>query len=318
MYGPLLFGVLVSVSVLVGFAALWQVLRTRDPVEGRLQEYGADAYEHWGVDSGAYADERRRTWPGINRLLAGLGLGPRLALALTRADVPLTAAEFTVLIVIVAVLGFAIGTVRVGPLLGLVVAAVCGYLPVIYLRMRGSRRQRAFTEQVPEILTLLVGGLRAGYGLSQSLEMLVDNLPAPASTEFARVMRAVELGLPIQQALDEMATRVGTDDIALVVTAINAQYEMGGNLAQVLETIGQTVRDRLHLLREIRVMTAQQRLTGYILAVWPLFLGIAIYLLNPAYISRLFEPGWFWLPVAAVVLQVLGFLVIRRIVDIEV
>jgi tight adherence protein B len=318
MYGPLLFGLLVALAVVIGFAAGWRILRSRDPVEARLQEFGVSEEELQSADDDPYAIGRRRAWPGVTRLLAGFGMGPRLATLLARADVPLTAAEFALIMVGIGLVGFVIGTVRVGPLLGLAAGAICGFVPYLYLNVRRNRRQRAFTEQVPDVLTLLVGGLRAGYGLTQALEMLVDNLPPPSSTEFARVMRAVELGLPVQQALSEMADRIGTDDIALVVTAINAQYEMGGNLAQTLETIGETVRARIHLLREIRVLTAQQRFTGYVLAVWPFILGVAIFLLNPDYMSRLFEPDMLWLPAAAFVMMLLGFLVIRRIVDIEV
>jgi tight adherence protein B len=318
MYGPLLFGLLVALAVVIGFAAGWRILRTRDPVEARLQEYGVSEEELQSADDDPYTVGRRRAWPAVTRLLAGFGLGPRLAILLARADVPLTAAEFALIMVGIGLVGFVIGTVRVGPLLGLAAGAVCGFVPYLYLNVRRGRRQRAFTEQVPDVLTLLVGGLRAGYGLTQALEMLVDNLPPPSSTEFARVMRAIELGLPVQQALSEMADRIGTDDIALVVTAINAQYEMGGNLAQTLETIGETVRARIHLLREIRVLTSQQRFTGYVLAAWPFILGVAIFLLNPDYMRRLFEPGMLWLPAVAFVMMVVGFLVIRRIVDIEV
>jgi len=172
---------------------------------------------------------------------------------------------------------------------------------------------------LPEVLTLLVGGLRAGHGLSQALETIVEQVGPPASTEFGRAMRAVELGLPVQRALNDMAERVGIDDLDLVVTAINVQYEMGGNLAQTLETIGETVRDRIRMLREIRVLTAQQRLTGYVLAAWPLAVAVMLFILSPEYMSRLFQPGWVrLLPIAAVIMQMAGFLVIRRIMDIEV
>ena len=172
---------------------------------------------------------------------------------------------------------------------------------------------------LPDVLTLLVGALQAGYGLSQALEALVEQLPAPASTEFARVMRATTLGLPLQQALSQMSQRVPSDDLDLIVTAITVQYEMGGNLAQTLETIGTTVRDRLRMLREIRVMTAQQRLTGYVLAGLPFAVAAGMFLINPNYIGLLFQPGWIRIvPVVAVGMQIVGFLVIRRIVDIEV
>jgi tight adherence protein B len=318
VYGPLLAGVLVAIAIWLGFMALWQIQRSRDPVGSRLQEYGVAAADVLSPGLEASVTRRRRSWPGLNRLLAGLGAGQRLATLLIRADFPLTAAEYALIMVGIGVAGFVLGGLRAGLLVGLAVGIICGLVPYFYLSIRASRRQRAFTEQLPEVLTLLVGGLRAGYGLSQSMEMLIDNLGPPASTEFQRVMRAVEFGLPIQKGLQEMAERMGSDDFALVTTAVSAQYEMGGNLAQTLETIGDTVRDRLRILREIRVLTAQQRLTGYILAVWPFVVGLAIFLISPEYMRRIFEPGMLWLPIVTLVLMVLGFFVIRRIVDIEV
>jgi tight adherence protein B len=315
--GPLLFGLLVALAVLLGFVALWRILRSRDPTEERLIEYGAgDAAPVGGEAQPAIA---RRRLPTVTRLLAGFGLGPRLALALARADLPLTAAELAVIVVMIGALGFAFGSLRGGLLAGLALAAGLGALPLLYLRRRENRRRQAFTAQLPDVLTLLVGALRAGYGLSQALELLVQELEPPASIEFGRVMRAVELGQPVQRALSDMARRVGSDDLDLVVTAITVQYEMGGNLAQTLDTIGETVRERIRLLRQVRVLTAQQRFTGYLLAAWPLFLAVALYLLNPEYISRLWAPGWIrLLPMGAILLQIVGFFAIRRIVDIEV
>jgi tight adherence protein B len=319
MNGPLFFGMLVALAVLIGFVALWRITPSQDPVEARLQEYGASGRQPVSADSDADAVRRRPAWPGVNRLLAGFGRGPRLATALARADLPLTAAEFALIVLGAGLVGFLIGTVRLGLGLGLALGALCGYLPILYVRFVQNRRQRAFTEQLPDVLTLLVGALRTGYGLSQALEVLVDQLPPPVSTEFARVMRAVGLGLPVQRALSDMAERVGSDDLDLVVTAINVQYEMGGNLAQTLEVIGETVRDRIRMLREIRALTAQQRLTGYILAGVPPALALMLFIIRPEYMSGLFEPGWIrLLPVAAGLLQLAGYLVIRRIVDIEV
>ena len=205
----------------MGFWALWRYTRSRDPVEGRLEEYGVSGEALQSARPEAQVRRGRLALPGINRVLAGFGLGQPLATLLARADVPLTAAEFTLIMAGAGAVGFAVGALRVGPALGLATGAGCALLPLLYVRMRAGRRLRAFTEQLPEVLTLLVGGLRAGYGLSQALEMLIDNLPPPASIEFARVMRAVGLGLPIQQALAEMGERMGSDDFSLVVTAIS-------------------------------------------------------------------------------------------------
>jgi tight adherence protein B len=324
--GPLLFGILVAVGVLVGFVAVWRITRSRDLTGQRLRRYGTSE-EQGGV--GAYQGRRRRLrrLPLGRRFLAGFGLGPRIATALGRADIPLTAAEYTLIVLAVAFVGFLVGVFRVGPELGPVLGPIAGValggvfgaVPVFYVRLRQARRQRLLTEQLPDVLTLLVGSLRAGLGLSQALSSLVDEVQPPAQTEFARVMRAVGLGMPIQDALRDMAARVGSDDLDLIVTAIVAQYDMGGNLAQTLETISETVRDRINLLREVRVLTAQQRFTGYVLALLPVVTGAVLFVINPGYMSGLFEPGLVrLLPVGAVVLQVIGFLIMRRIVDIEV
>ncbi len=123
---------------------------------------------------------------------------------------------------------------------------------------------------------MLVGGLKAGYGLSQAITVVADELPSPTATEFRRVLRAMHLGVPLPIALDDMASRVQSDDLDLVVTAIAVQSELGGNLAQVLDTIGETIRERIRILAEVRVLTSQQRATGYILALLPVGLAIGI------------------------------------------
>ena len=316
--GPLLFGLLIALLVLVAFGAIWRLAGRPDPVEDRLKKYGVDLRGATRPETGGLASRRPRL-VGFNRLLAGFGLGPGLAAALAQADLPLTAAEFILIALAAGVSGFLVGSLRGGPFLGLAVGLLCLTLPVFFLRYRQGNRRKALTTQLPEMLTLMVGALRSGNGLTQALGVLADQMQAPMSAEVGRTMRGVSLGLPVQKALTDMAARVGTDEMDMVVTAINVQYEIGGNLAQTLETIGDTVRERLRIRREIQALTAQQRLTGYILAVLPIGLAFALYLIQPEYIGRLFEPGWIRLvPVAAGLMQVAGFLVIRRIVDIEV
>jgi len=316
---PLYFALLMGVLVLIGFVGLWSMTGGRDPVDDRLAEYG---YREEVTPNGQSRDvgsgERlRRT---MNRLINGFGLGYKLADSVMQADLPMTASEYVLVVAGIALLGFLIGTFVLGEVLfGAVLAVVGLFIPGMFVRSRRAKRQRQITEQLPDVLTLMVGALRSGYGLSQAIELLVEQLPDPASKEFERVQRATGFGLSIQQALTDMANRIGTDDVALVVTAINVQSETGGNLATTLDTIGVTVRDRLKLKRDIRVMTSQQRFTGYVLAFLPVALGVIIYLLNPEYMSQLFQPGLVRiLPVMAVVFQILGFMAMRKIVDIEV
>jgi tight adherence protein B len=312
-------GVLVGLAVVLGFVGVWRVTATKDPVAQRLERYGESGLELEMLGGDTYMPRGKRGRSSGGGLVVKLSFGRRLAASLTRADVSLTVTEFMLIILGAGLAGVAVGLVRGSPLLGLGLGAFGAYVPLAWLRLKQKRRQRAITEQMPDFLTLLVGALRAGYGLTQALEMLVEQTSAPMSVELGRVMRAVGLGVPVQKALTDMAERVDTDDMELVVTAVTVQYDMGGNLAQTLDIIGETVRDRIRMVREIRVLTAQQRMTGYILALLPIAVGFGMYAINPAYLLGLFGPGWIrFLPIAAAVMQVFGFLVIRRIVDIEV
>ena len=312
---PLLFALLVGLTVMIGFAALWRLTARTDPVDARLKEYGVTAELAPDQASGAAINRL----PTVTRLLNGFGLGPKLANALTQADISLTAAEFALISLVLGTGLAAIGWWRGGAALGLLLGAMAALLLLAYVRMRQGRRKKAFTDQLPNMLTLLVGALRAGFGLTQALDTIRAQLPAPTSVELGRAMRAVNLGLPVTRALNEMADRSGSTDLALVVTAINVQHELGGNLAQTLEIISETVRDRIRIKREIEVFTSQQRLTGIILALLPVGLGIILYIMNPTYMKHLFDPGITRIMlVAAVVMEIAGFLVIRKMLDIEV
>lgn len=313
MNAPIFVAFLIAFAILLIFMALWLIFQKRDPVDQRLDEYGLENESPLSPDSrrpsglSYRAGGRKKRW------------GSRLAFQLKLADIPMTAVEYSLIIILLAILGFILGTWRLNIFLGIAIAVVFGVIPITIMKSRQRRRLRIFTNQIPDMLTLLVGALRAGFGLGQAIEVLIERLGPPTSTEMENVMRAVNLGQPIRYALQDAADRIGSDDFNLVVVAINVQYETGGNLAESLETITTTVRHRLHIFNEIRVLTAQQRLTGYILALLPIALALVMFFINPEYISQLFEPGWIrLLPITAIVMQVIGFVFIRRIVDIKV
>ena len=318
MNGSLLFGVLVAIATMIAFAGFWRAKRPQGPEEVWLAYYRQDIEVPITTEADAHA-KGHSSWSWLDRLMGGVGLGTGLAEELSVAGLPLTSVEFKMLILGTGGLGFLLGTWRLGPILGLAVGALLAYVPILYMRSAKKGRQRAFTQQLPDVLTLLAGALRAGNGLSQAMQMLVDELPPPVCDEFGRVMRGVGLGVSVPQALNDMAERIATDDVQILVTAVIVQYEMGGNLAETLDTIGETIGDRIRIQREIAVLTAEERLTGYILAALPLFVAGIVSVLNPRFISQLFAPGWVrLLPVAAVFMQLVGLLVIRRITSIEV
>lgn len=315
MIGALLFSLLVAAAIFFIFMAVGRALEAEEPMDERLALYGiADGLSE---EESAGAEANRMT--GLNRALSRLSASASLSALLSRSDLPMTAAEFVLIMLGVAAGGFLLGMARFGLLGGAAIGLAAGYLPIIYLRSQVTRRRAKFAEQLPDALALLVGALRTGYGLLQGMEMLVTQMPAPMAVELARVVRMVGLGVPMQRALAEMARRMENDDLDLVVTAISVQYELGGNLAQTLETISETIRDRVRIKREIRSLTGQQRATAYILAIMPVATAAILYVINPAYIGRLFEPGWIRiLPISAAVMVALGFMVMNKIVAIEV
>ena len=316
--GPLLFGALVALFTMIAFLGFWRAMSSLDPVQARVKEYGLDGELRLDAQDESHARQGIVS-SGLLRLANLVGLGPRLATRLARAGVALTAGEFTLVMLGASALGLVIGVWRLGVMGGLALGGFLGYAPMFFLRILQGRRQRAFSDQLPDVLTMLVGALRAGYGLSQAVQFLVEHFPPPASEEFDQVIRAVDLGVAIEKALSDMVRRVGTEELELVVTAINVQHETGGNLAETLEIIADTIRDRVRIQREIGVFTAQQQMTGYILAGLPVALAVILSVIDPQFFRPFFEPGWArLLPLVAVAMQVVGFVVMRRILKIEV
>ncbi len=239
---------------------------------------------------------------------------------LARADVPLTVPEYVLLKIAATLLPAAIALVVSRSLLAVPPLALIGFFaPTLWLQLRQRRRQRLFSDQLPEMLATLIGSLRGGFSLVQSLGNVANEAPAPMSTEMRRVMQEVQLGLSIGDALGNLARRMASDDLDLVVSVLRIHARIGGNLTTVLENINATIRERTRLHREIRVITAQQRYAAYVLGLLPVVLGLILLTINPDYLLQLFQPGPILIiPVAAAILNVIGFLVIMRVVDIKV
>jgi tight adherence protein B len=212
------------------------------------------------------------------------------------------------------------------PLL-LLIGALMGFLlPRFWLARRKSGRLGAFNKQLPDTITLIANALRAGSSFLQAIEMVVRESRPPVSTEFSRVIREVNLGLPFEQALENMVRRVKSEDLELMATAIAIQHQVGGNLAEILDSIAYTIRERVRIKGEIRTLTAQQRLSGYVVAGLPIGLAAFLFVAAPGFMAPMFAnpPGILGLPAGMIILAIggfmmfIGFLIIRRVVDIEV
>ncbi len=259
----------------------------------------------------------------FTRLMNGIRLedriGGTLALELAQADVSMTVTEYTIVRAASAVgMGlFAIIFLR-SPLFALPLAILGLQLPVLWLNRRRQQRIRRFQEQLIDVLAMLVSGLQAGVGLTQAMDLVRLEMPAPAGEEFGRVVREIGLGVPLPDALQHLTERMPGDDLSMVVTVIKIQSEVGGNLAQVLDSAIGTIRERVRLFQEIRTLTASQRYTGYLLAALPFLVGGAVMMMNPDYMSPLLSLRWIWLPLTALGMMFVGFMIIRKIADIKV
>ena len=261
----------------------------------------------------------------LERMMEGGSMAERAANLLMRADVRLTIGEYLALRFLSAVGGFAIGFIILatvaptfGLLLGLVLALVGFVVPMLFISMKAGKRNKKLIGQLGDTITLMANSLRAGYSLLQTREMVAREAKDPMATEFRRVVREVGLGIPHADAMHNMLRRIPSDDLDLLVTAINIQHEVGGNLAQILSTIGHTIRERVRIKGEIGVLTAQARLSGYIISAMPVAMAGFIFLMNPDYMSSMFVMPWICMPIGASVIIVLGFFAMKKIANIEV
>ncbi len=269
----------------------------------------------------------------VNRIVERRDFGANLARELARADLTLKPSEFLAIrvgsILGVPALFFVLGFISpaLGSPVGLIVGAVLGFwLPRFWLNRRKSKRLKAFNGALADTITLVANALRAGSSFLQAIEMVVREAQPPISTEFARVIREVNLGLPFEQALGNMVRRVQSDDLELMTTAISVQHQVGGNLAEILDSIAFTIRERVRIKGEIRTLTAQQRMSGYVVGFLPIGLTGVLMVLSPRFMDPMFSkpPEVFGLPAGLIILgfggfmMAIGFMLIRKIVDIEV
>jgi tight adherence protein B len=256
----------------------------------------------------------------LNERLNRVGIAEGVRRGLARADVPLTVPEYFLLKVATTLLPAAIALIVTRSLLAVPFLALLGFfLPTLWLRSRQRKRQRLFDEQLPEMLATVIGSLRGGFSMPQALDNVAREAPAPMSQEMRRVMQEVQLGLSVGDALSNLARRMDSQDLDLLVSVLRIHARIGGNLTTVLENISTTIRERSRLQREIRVITSQQRYASYVLGLLPVILALILMTINPKYMLKLFEPGpMLVIPIAAVIFNLAGFLVIQKIVNIKV
>ncbi len=269
----------------------------------------------------------------FNKRMEERDFGANLARELARADLKLKVSEYIMFwaacTVGVPAIMFLLSPLfpALGNPLFLLIGGVVGFfIPRVWLARRKAGRLNAFNKRLADTITLIANALRAGSSFLQAIEMVVRETQPPISTEFGRVIREVNLGLAFDDALANMVRRVRSDDLELMATAITIQHQVGGNLAEILDSIAFTIRERVRIEGEIRTLTAQQRMSGYVVGFLPIGLAGLLFIIAPKFMEPMFlnPPSVLGLPLGVVILFIggffmfLGFMAIRRIVDIEV
>jgi len=292
-----------------------------ETLESRMQRYAGGPQVQAQEKKQAQKKERRDVDPfaTLSGDVADRRFISRVQRDLARADLRLRAAEYYYIRIGLA-LGLAAILFVLRDPLSAVVGAILGYfVPRIWVGRRIGGRLNAFNKQLPDTITLLSNSLRAGSSFLQSVELVSRESPAPMGPEMGRVVREVNLGLGMEEALANMVRRIKSDDLDLMVTAIGVQQQVGGNLAEILDTIAFTIRERVRIKGEIRTLTAQGRYSGYLVAFLPIGIMITLNFINPEFMQPLFTEtiGRVLLIIGAVMMAI-GFYAIRKITDIKV
>lgn len=312
------------IAIIVIIVGIISVRSERDLIEERLGRFETTSQSFFEVaEDEDKPKEDTRALDALDKAIAQRPFAQKWRTQLARADLKLTVAEFAALHV-VSVLGFfalAFFILFRGELVVSLVAAFVGFFaPRIYVARATSKRLIKFEQQLPDTLGLWVNALRSGYSVLQAMEAISKDAPEPTSTEFKRVVQEVQLGIDLEDALDHLLARVESEDLDLVVTAVNIQREVGGNLAEILEVISHTIRERIKLKGEIRVMTSQGRITGYLISGLPIILALFLLTIQPDFMNPMFENrlcGWPMLG-AGLALIGIGTAIIQKIVNIEI
>jgi tight adherence protein B len=263
--------------------------------------------------------ERFSSFQALDRLLRRNDTGARLSLELARAALPLRVGEYLLLRWLTALVLLFVAFRGSGSPIALAAGVIGYFLPALFVRWRQAKRARAFDDQLVDALTLIGNALKSGYSFLQGMEAIAKEMPAPIGMEFEQALREIRVGGSVEEALTAISHRVRSDDFELIVTAMVIQRQVGGNLTEILASIAYTVRERHRILREVRVLTSQERMSGYVIAGLPVFLVVALTVMSPHYITGMWADSLGRIILgASAVMEVIGLLVIRKIVEIEV
>jgi tight adherence protein B len=272
------------------------------------------------VDRAILRDKRLSDITFIDRILGALPMARDLELLLYQAGLNWRVGTLILTMLVTGALFFlACAVLLHRPLVGLVAGLVLAFIPYWWVVGKKNKRMHQFSEQLPDALDLMTSALRAGLSFPAALQLVAQESPEPLAQEFAVTFDEQNLGLDIKEALINLTERVESIDLRFFVTAVIIQRETGGNLAEIMESIGRIIRERFKILGDVRARTAHGRMTGLILSVLPAALGMIIFLIAPEYMITFFrDPAGQYMLILCAILQIVGFLWIRRVIQIKV
>ncbi len=311
--------VVVFFSIILLFVGLDRMVHAeKDLLGSRLDQYASRPLT--AEEQAAMLAGQPPVVEGLNQMIAR-GSSQQLAQELARADIKLTPSEYVLINIAAVMIGFLVllFLTHMNLVLGLVGGIVGFFAPRVYVQQLQARRLKTFNDQLGDMLTLMANSLRSGYSLLQSMETIARDMAPPISVEFSRVVRENGLGLPMDESLQHLLDRIKSDDLDLIITAINIQHEVGGNLAEILDSIAHTIRERVRIKGQIRALTAQQRMSGNLITLLPIVVGLWLFMTNPTYISGLWKDscGIIMMIVGGLMI-VVGYYLIQKVTQIEV
>jgi tight adherence protein B len=261
----------------------------------------------------------RKLLSAVSGIFIARRLGKLVDKKLEEADILLSGGEFVVIVVALFIISSLFSfIITLNTITSIVIGFIAGAVPFFTVDSARVKRMANFNAQISDALTIMANSLRSGFSFLQAMDMVQRELPDPIKKEFFRTFREINLGTSTEEALQNLVKRVGSDDLDLVITAVLIQRQVGGNLAEVLDNIAETLRERMRVKREVRTLTAQGRISGLIIQLLPAFLAAFLFFTNRPYIMELFTDrlGQIMLTVA-LVNEAIGIYLIRKIVDIN-
>ena len=321
----------IALSLLTTFLCLFFLLlllhiksRERNDFRNRMEYFSGNSVELRqqqlrGKTSQMVSGQFRAVVRRVALKLQAIQRENRMDFKMQQADWPMLGSEFEVMLAIFGLIGGLIAlAATLSPGTGLAVGMGCIMSGLLFLNLYIKRRQKAFTNQLGDMLAMVANALRAGFGFMQAFELIAKEMDAPIGREVQKVVNEVNVGATLETALENMQKRVQSPDFELVITAVLIQKQVGGNLAQILDTISGTINARIRMRREVLALTAQGRLSGVVLSLLPVGLAVVLSVINPNYLQPLWQEQTGKIAVGvAIFLEIMGYIIIQRIVDIR-